>query len=208
MLKMQASMRLSRFSARELDRKALRLRKLKLGPEHPDTGTTLYCLAITYHEHGDLPRAAAAFRELLSLHRQRDPQGAYAAGTLSLLGAVYVDQQRPVEAEALLRESVALTSQKLPNSWWHFNGQSILGASLLGQKKYAEAEPLLLAGYEGLKKHEGSIPSEARGNLERAIRRLVELYEALGHKDKADHWRIIQASATSATSPPIKAAPH
>ena len=42
------------------------------------------------------------------------------------------------------------------------NTKSMLGGALLGQKKYAEAEPLLLAGYEGTKQREATIPPQIR----------------------------------------------
>ena len=45
-----------------------------------------------------------------------------------------------------------------PDASWKFNTKSLLGGALLGQKKFAEAEPLLLAGYEGLKLREKTIP--------------------------------------------------
>jgi hypothetical protein len=60
---------------------------------------------------------------------------------------------------------------------------------LLGQKKYRDAERELLAGYEGMKAREASIPLEAREGLRRTAAWLVEVYEALGMKEKADEWR-------------------
>jgi hypothetical protein len=54
----------------------------------------------------------------------------------------------------------------------------------VGQKKYAEAEPLLLAGYEGMKKREATIPPQGMDRLPEAALRLVQLYEALGRRTK------------------------
>ena len=61
--------------------------------------------------------------------------------------------------------------------------------ALLGQKKYADAEPLLLAGYEGLKQREKTIPPQSRPNLTQAVERLVQLYDAMARKDEAAKWR-------------------
>jgi hypothetical protein len=66
----------------------------------------------------------------------------------------------------------------------------MLGDALLGQKKYAKAETLLLAGYQGLKQREATIPQPFRkGRLAEALERLVELYEATGKEDEAAKWR-------------------
>ena len=56
----------------------------------------------------------------------------------------------------------------------------MLGGALLGQKKYPDGEPLLLAGYEGMKKQEKTIPPEGGTRIPDTIKRLVRLYEAMG----------------------------
>jgi len=71
-----------------------------------------------------------------------------------------------------------------------------------GQTKFAEAEPLLLAGYEGMKELEGTIPAIIRKvRVTESIERLVQLYEVTGKKDKAAEWRA-KLRATEATKPP------
>ena len=66
----------------------------------------------------------------------------------------------------------------------------MLGGALLGQKKYADAEPLLLAGYEGMKQREKTIPPQDKDlRLREALERLVQLYEATDKKDEAAKWR-------------------
>ena len=65
----------------------------------------------------------------------------------------------------------------------------MLGSDLLGQKKYTEAEPLLLAGYEGLKRREGTLPPPLRDRPTLALRTLVQLYEARDKPDEAAKWR-------------------
>jgi len=60
-----------------------------------------------------------------------------------------------------LKECLAIREKKEPNNWRTFNTKSMLGGALLGQKNYADAEPLLLAGYEGMKQQEKTIPTQA-----------------------------------------------
>ena len=76
-----------------------------------------------------------------------------------------------------------------PEGWLTFNTKSMLGGALLGQKKYADAEPLLLAGYEGMKKQEATVPPQGKIRMSEAVERLVQLYEATGKKDEAARWR-------------------
>jgi hypothetical protein len=45
------------------------------------------------------------------------------------------------------------------------NVKSMLGGAPLGQKNYADAEPLLIAGYEGMRRCETTIPPQAKDRL-------------------------------------------
>jgi hypothetical protein len=73
-----------------------------------------------------------------------------------------------------------------PDHWSRFQLESRLGECLAGLEKYAEAEPLLLAGYEGLKAREKTIPADNRRELGEAVERLVRLCDAWGKPDKAN----------------------
>ena len=89
----------------------------------------------------------------------------------------------------ILRESLAVREKQESNVWTTFNAKSLLGGALLGQKKYADAEPLLLAGYEGMKQREKTIPPQGMPRLTEALERLVQLYEATGKEEEAAKWR-------------------
>jgi len=97
-------------------------------------------------------------------------------------------QQKFTEAEAPARESLAIREKAIPDEWRTFNSRSLLGGSLLGQKKYAEAEPFLLAGYEGMKQREKSIPAAGKVRIPEATQRLADLYEATRQPQKAAEW--------------------
>src|SRR5207245_9755299 len=113
-------------------------------------------------------------------------------------------QHRFADAEPLLRECLAIREQKFPDDWRTFNTKSVLGGSLLGQKKYVEAEPLLLAGYEGMKQREETIPPQGKVRLTEAVQRLVEFYEVTGKTDRSDGWRRKLPAARTATSAETK----
>ncbi len=80
----------------------------------------------------------------------------------------------------------------------------MLGGALLGQKKYADAEPLLLAGYEGMKQREKTIPPPGKVRIPEAVERLVQLYEAMDKKDDAAKWRKELESIKAAQKKPEK----
>ena len=67
-------------------------------------------------------------------------------------------QKKPAEAELKLRECLTIRQKIQPDDWTTFDTKSMLGEALLDQKKFADAEPLLLAGYEGMKQREDTIP--------------------------------------------------
>jgi tetratricopeptide (TPR) repeat protein len=148
-------------------------------------------LGPAYEQAGQFARAESLYREALETVRQRHKE---VSSDSILLQVVLADnllkQQRSAEAEPLLRECLKFREQNQPGNWSTFNTKSRLGGALLGQKKYAEAEPLLLAGYEGMKQREETIPRMIRKvRLSEAIELLVQLYDQWGRKDKADEWR-------------------
>jgi hypothetical protein len=67
------------------------------------------------------------------------------------------------QAARILRACLNLRQQKQPDDWTTFHTQSQLGSSLLGPKHYTEAEPLLLAGYEGMKQRQATVPANQNG---------------------------------------------
>jgi hypothetical protein len=63
----------------------------------------------------------------------------------------------------------------------------------LGQKKYADAEPLLLAGYEGLKAREKTIPPPGIICIPEALDRLIEFYTVTNKPDEVNKWQAERA---------------
>jgi serine/threonine-protein kinase len=137
-----------------------------------------------------MARAVNLPADLLAAARTALPKDSpQLAGILAQAGLRLLQQQKWAEAEPLIRESLAIREKMQPDDWTTFNTKSMLGGALLGQKKYAEAEPLLLAGYEGMKRRQQSIPPPATIRLPEAALRLVQLYEATGKTDDAARWR-------------------
>jgi hypothetical protein len=104
-------------------------------------------------------------------------------------------------AEHLIRDCLALREKTQPDAWTTFHTKSLLGGALLGQKKYTDAEPLLLAGYEGMKQREATIPQpDGKVRLPEALDRLIELYTAIDKPDEVKKWRAERARYPSPAS--------
>ncbi len=70
---------------------------------------------------------------------------------------------------------------------------SMLGEALMGQQQHDDAEPLLVAGYEGLKSLEESIPQIHADNITLAIERLIAFYAATNNPHEATKWKVERA---------------
>jgi hypothetical protein len=125
-------------------------------------------------------------------------------GALVQIGLALLQVKAYAEAEPILRECLAIREKTQPDIWNTFTAKSMLGGALLGQKKYAEAEPLLVAGYEGMKKREATIPTQGKVRLAEALERLIQLYEATGKPDHAAQWRKELEARKTATKPAEK----
>lgn len=147
-------------------------------------------LGYTYRRAGKSAEAAKLVLELLADTRKGLPEGSpQLAGLLASNGLELLQLKAHAEAEPLLRECLAIREKIQPEVWSTFNARARLGAALLGQKKYAEAEPLLIAGYEGMKQREATIPREGKARLPEALECLIQLCEENDRPGEADKWR-------------------
>src|SRR5262249_47610441 len=150
-------------AARKFDRalplfeEALALRKARLGPDHPDTLSSMRYLANAYRALGMHDRELSLCRELADLwkHRAGADSSQY-MGFLAALSLPLLQLEKWTEAETVLRKVVTDSETKNPGAWQTFYWKAMLGGALLGQQRYAAAEPLLRAGYEGMKLREGT----------------------------------------------------
>jgi tetratricopeptide (TPR) repeat protein len=147
----------------------------------------MYNLAMAYRDAGRSEDAVPLLRDLLFERRNQQPvQPLEIAQALSLLGLVLTELDQADQAEPNLREGLTLREQHmLPGHWQTANARSLLGGCLAKQRKFAEAEALLLEGYDGLIRAADTPPER----LPQALERLVQLYTAWGHNDKAREWQ-------------------
>ena len=70
------------------------------------------------------------------------------------------------------------------------------------RRNIAEAEPLLLAGYEGMKQREKTIPPPAEHRLPEALDRLIDLSTATNKPDDVKKWQAERAKYPEAAPTP------
>jgi serine/threonine protein kinase len=232
------------WSAKQLDKSVplfedvLKRREAKLGRQHPDTQATVANLGVNYKDSGRLNEAIPLLEEachasgkipdlrwvaaqlletyakagrsaqvvkmvqelVADAHKSSPKDSPQLAGALAQLGPPLIQVKAYADAEPILRECLAIREKRQPGLWSTFNTKSMLGGALLGQKKYAEAEPPLIAGYEGMKQREATIPPQAKDRLPEALERLVQLDVATDKLDRAARWRKELEAARAAQS--------
>ena len=152
-----------------------------IGINDPDTADCRNQLAVAYRLAGRSADASRLF--------DYNPNSTANASALAARGLMLLFQKKPAEAELKLRECLTIRRKVQPDDFDTFDAMSMLGEALLDQKQFADAEPLLLSGYEGMKQRLDRIPSQDKPRLNKAIERLVKLYEAWGKNDEAMRWR-------------------
>ncbi|WP_165068826.1 serine/threonine-protein kinase [Paludisphaera rhizosphaerae] len=167
---------------------ALKARESVQGPEHPDVVRDRDRLAIVDEVLGRWGRAEPLRRAAVQSLAAGTDRVALASA-MAALGSNLLMQERWSEAEAVLRDCLTIRLKLAPDHWSRFNTASQLGGTLMGQGRFAEAEPLVVAGYEGMKIRQASIPPPSRGRLTEAAVRLTRLYDAWNKPDQAREWK-------------------
>jgi len=179
-------------SAEPYLRQSLEMNRRLLGDKHPEVSTSLNNIGLVLMDRGDYDGAASKFREVLALDTELlGEQHPYVAGTLRSLGDALMHSGALGEAETLLREAEQRYGVALDEGHWQVsNTQSFIGECLQLQGRYVEAEALLLAAHHALAAQLG--PDHRR--TQRALGRIVELYNAWGKPAEAAEYRARLAS--------------
>jgi tetratricopeptide (TPR) repeat protein len=125
---------------------ALSLREQQLGPEHIDTATSLYHLALLYEKQGKYTEAEPLYLRALPIYEQKlGPEHPDTATCLDDLALLYHEQGKYTDAEPLLQRALAIREQKLgPEHPDTATGLSGLADLYDKWGRYAQAESLVL----------------------------------------------------------------
>ena len=176
--------------AESFSREAVQLARNLPGNGHPTLATSLLRLGFALEMQGKLAEAEAVCREAVAVRRNvLGNEHPYVASALDRLASVLGSEGKETETIALLRECLAIREKRMPDDPQVFTARLRLGEHLLAQKEYAEAEPLLLSAYAGMTEREDKVAANRKAYLTRALRALVELYEATGRSGAAGEWK-------------------
>ena len=161
--------------------------RAKLGPEQPNTEMVESSLASLYEAPGEEAAAEPFLRNALNRARKTAADPDALGSTIASLGRCLIEQRKWSEAEPLLRECLAIREVSQPDAWNTSNARSMLGVALLGQGRHGEAEPLIIAGFDGMKARESTIPSIAMPRLAEAGDRILRLYDSWASPRRPTH---------------------
>ena len=168
----------------------LELRREKLGANHPDTLFTVNDLAYLRERTGGYDRAESLYRTYSQALRDNKSAKNPFGWLIATEREVYcrIKQAKYLKAEELLNVILQIETH-MPDWFLCQDATSLLGAVKQAQGKYEVAEPLLLAGYEGLKAQQDSIPKPYSFMLPEARQRIIDFYEAWDKPEEAASWR-------------------
>ena len=136
--------------AEPIQRRALEIREKVLGPNHPDTATSLNNLAGIYSSQGQYKEAEPLLKRALEINEKAlGPDHPNTAISLNNLAEIYRSQGQYKEAEPLLKRALEIREKALgpdhPDTATSLNN---LAAIYRNQGQHKEAEPLLKRALE------------------------------------------------------------
>lgn len=170
-------------NAQRLFRRAIAIYSKSLGPEHPETISARYNLAMACKIRQDYAAAAAECEQALAeAERTFGSQHIEVALLLDLLGEVYIALNRRTAALFALRRSLATKESVGASGWELAVTLGKLGEFYLSGGRYNECEPLLVRALQIkqqiLGKHDPSLAGD--------MKRLAEVYSAQGRPHTAE----------------------
>ncbi|UCC31020.1 MAG: serine/threonine protein kinase [Phycisphaerales bacterium] len=169
---------------------ALPVLRRELGEQHWETLECFYQWLNVLLEQDKLGEHDNVIREVLARHRETfGEEAVQTSRSMIFLARALQQQGRLREAEAMLRDVLEIVQQETASIGCKACligiPQSLLGEYLAAQGHYEEAESLLLEGFATIESGHG----KSHTTTPRALRRIVNLYDAWGKPDEASRWR-------------------
>ena len=170
--------------AEPLHVRALQIREQQLGPDHPDTASSLNNLALLYSNQGKYEQAEPLYQHALAIcEQQLGPDHPDTARSLNNLAALYYSQGKYNQAEPLHQRALSIREKHL--GYGHPDtAQSLYWLALLyqHQKKYEQSESLY---QHALAIYEQSLGPQ-HPNTQRTRRNYAALLRAMGRDEEAE----------------------
>ncbi len=189
-LAMTLSMQGKYGEAETVNREALAMRRKLLGNENMDVANSLLSLGGALKSDNRFAEAEPAYGEALAIARKvLGNEHPYVHSVLNIVSEGLFDNNRAAEAEPLVRECLRIREKKIPDETLTFTTRNLLGAVLVEQGKYTEAEPMLLSSWEALNQRATEEPGESKASLQKALERLIRLYDVTVQPVHANAYR-------------------
>jgi len=165
-------------------RQAVEIQERLLGPDHPDTSTSLNDLAYLHQEQGNFAAAEPLYQRAIAIREKvLGPDNPHTAKCLNNLAGLYLVQGKFAAAEPLFRRTLEIREKVLgPDHFETATTLTDLAGLLRAQGNFAAAEPFYqrsLAIFEKVMGPEHRYTATALGNL-------AGLYEAQGNYAAAE----------------------
>jgi eukaryotic-like serine/threonine-protein kinase len=176
--------------AETASRGELRIRRKMRGDEHPEVARSLTSLSTALRKQRKFAEAEASLREAQAILRKHfGEKHPHVASSLGALTRSLMEAERFADAEASVREAIDIHDQHRLDGWFMFHLRSMLGECLVRQRKFGEAEAMVIAGYEGMKSREETIPVKFKDGVRHALQRVLDFYLSTGDLQKAAEWK-------------------
>lgn len=155
--------------------------------DHNNIAVALTIVGMISGKNGRFEDAENYLLESLNMRKRLYPDDHIeVAITRGYLGKLYVDYENHDQAEAILRKALAVYEKYYATNTREISSiKGALGASLTRQEKYSDAESLYQKDYQMLK----GIPDIDPKRLEKALNRLINLYEKWQKPQLAEEYR-------------------
>ncbi len=189
-------------AAEPMYRECLAILQKVFGSDHPNIATTLGNLAALEKDRGDLDAAEGWIRQAIPMQRKlRGQDHPLLANALSLLASLLDRRGDAAGAAPLYQEAVSIYERSVGadnprTATMRFD----YAGCLIRLKRFEDAERQLRSGRDALLKAPESEENDKR--LRDGLKRLAELYDALGKHDEAAGHRAALAKLEPAGSNP------
>ena len=113
------------------------------------------------------------------------------------MGRLFLSTGKSHDALPMLREAIEIERRAWPEGHADIaDAETLLGENLMMLGEFEEAEPFLLRSYPVIREQRGA----RHRQTQRALRRIIELYDAWGKPGQADEYRALAPALDRASA--------
>jgi serine/threonine-protein kinase len=182
-----------------LYREALALKRKMLGDEHPEVAVLMNNLASLLRLTGGYAEAEQLLRQALAIKRKSLGKAHPSVATsVHNVAALLQAKGDCAAAEPWFKEAIEIFRKSVgADHWMVAEARGNYGVCLMKLKRYHEAEENLVASHAALKTTFG----DEHERTQKAIKRLIEFYDAWGRPEKAAQYRAMLETEATASIP-------